>query len=185
MPSPVAHTLSGFLIATSMPQKLRRKLPSGVWGIALTTFWVNLPDIDFLFGIPGPGRFDRFHHGFTHSIGFGLILAFVLWLILRLLHKESFTALFFLMLFMSHLFLDLITVDKKPPIGIPLFWPISSKHFLFPVSIFTDMERSNLLMHIGKILTSLLREVIIVGIPLIFFKKRLINLYLKKRNAYE
>jgi PAS domain S-box-containing protein len=88
----------------------------------------------------------------------------------RLLHKDGFTALFFLMLFMSHLFLDLITVDKKPPIGIPLFWPISSKYFLFPVSIFSDMERSNLLMHAGKILTSLLREVIIVGIPLIFSK---------------
>lgn len=94
----------------------------------------NSPDLDF---IPGLilGKPNLYHHGISHSIGFGFLVSFAAaWLITRNKPAIFRSELVFLMIcFGSHLVLDLFSMDARLPFGIPILWPFSSTYYMIPI----------------------------------------------------
>ena len=43
----------------------------------------------------------------------------------------------------SHLVLDLFGPDLRPPIGIPLFWPVSDEVYLAPVTLLRGVSHAS------------------------------------------
>ena len=139
MPSPVFHSLVGITVFS----KWRRFERSGnVWIMLMFLLISSLPDIDLLFGFL-VGNVNLYHHQFTHSIMFCILMAPVIGGILALFKISGFwrnTAYVFVLL-ISHLLLDAVTLDTKEPLGQPLFWPFSDVFVRAPFTIFLDIRR--------------------------------------------
>lgn len=143
MPSPLAHTLLGLTLFHLRPAGWFSAERRGV------LFWAWLlvaplaPDLDFL---PGMllGDHNRYHQLFSHS----LLPTFLFTLVWAGLGRRLFPevkglrwVLLLLSLVWSHLLLDYFTLDTRPPIGFPLFWPFSGRLFTSPVSVFPPLLR--------------------------------------------
>lgn len=100
--------------------------------VAAAAFLACLPDLDYLPGLAA-GELNRYHQLFTHSLVFcASASALAAWFLRRTrLRPPAVAAIVF-----SHLLLDSLTEDARPPIGIPLLWPFSDAPFqiagLFP-----------------------------------------------------
>ncbi len=103
----------------------------------------NLPDVDFLLGIP-TGNPARYHHGWTHSLGLVLIVMFLSGLIsLGFKKRLDWTWILFSgLIVLSHLVLDYFTIDLRAPFGLQFFWPVNKAYFISPVVIFQDVQKS-------------------------------------------
>jgi len=140
MPTPVGHVLSGALLYSAL--SMRRTLPKRLF--LFTLLWAVLPDIDFLFGF-WVGNPNRYHHQFTHSLVFVIILGFVGAALLTKNNRTQFW-LYFVCLSAAgvlHLTLDLLAVDTRAPYGAPIFWPFSGHYFISPIRIFSDVHRAS------------------------------------------
>ena len=86
-------------------------------------FAAHIPDIDYLALVRGRETMERFHQGPLHSIGFVAVAAAALALLLR--RPLGFSRAWPLIAGagLTHLLLDLMVVDLKPPIGLPFLWP--------------------------------------------------------------
>jgi inner membrane protein len=133
MPSPIGHSLMGYIIhrATAQP------VTSGDWSaIALYVFAANAPDLDF---IPGffVGQLSRFHHGPSHSIGFAILFAA---LASVFFHRRTRVFVIAFSLYLSHVLLDYLIQDPSPPHGVPLFWPFSYEYYMAPFAFFRRFD---------------------------------------------
>lgn len=181
MPTPIGHSLAGLLLNRT---KIFVPSRSTYKSLAVAMVLANLADADFVPGLLS-GNPNRFHHGFTHSIGASFIVGFLFagyffWC------QRQFLAPFFFAAsaYSSHIFLDFFTVDTSLPHGIPMFWPVSSEYFISPIAVFSDVRRS---FSMGTFFQSLfvthnswtvLREIVILG-PLLLIVQ--IRSYLKNR----
>jgi membrane-bound metal-dependent hydrolase YbcI (DUF457 family) len=142
MPTPVAHSLAGAGIAVLLSRRLPalRALPVA----AAILLAANLPDLDHLALVRGREALERFHQGRSHSIVFVTAAAVPLALLLR--RRLGFLPAWPLLAAagISHLALDLMVADRKPPIGFPLFWPFSARNFHAAVEIFPGIDRSHI-----------------------------------------
>ena len=142
MPTPVAHTLAGACVAALASRRLPAARALPVTAALLVA--ANLPDLDYLALVGGREAMERFHQGVFHSLGFvataTLPLAFLLcrrlgisraWLLLAAAG-------------LTHLLLDLVVVDSKPPIGFPFFWPLSVERFHASITLFPGIDRASL-----------------------------------------
>jgi membrane-bound metal-dependent hydrolase YbcI (DUF457 family) len=140
---------------------------------ALLIFAANAPDLDFVPGIL-IGEPDRFHHGPAHSLGGALVFSAVVWVIARRVRPEKAVAAALLLGlgFMSHLFLDMCSMDTRAPNGVPLFWPLSSTYIMMPIPVFLDIQRdpraSNFFTSLLQPhnLTAALWELVVMGLVL-------------------
>ena len=135
MPSPILHALAGAGITFAATG--RRSLPPGkalaedaphmVAGAVLAC----LPDVDYVPGLLA-GDLNRFHQLGTHSLVFCAMAAL---LFILILHRSRFTFRLILLLLLSHLLLDALTLDLREPVGFPLWWPFSPRpvHAPFPL----------------------------------------------------
>lgn len=159
MPSPVGHSL-GAVALVPLLRKLRlvppRQTPdpsSGarldVRGMVNTLYWsfwlvvgANVPDLDFIPGI-FMGEPDRFHHGPAHSLGGAILFGGFVWLLMRRYRPRQAMGIGIMMglAFVSHLALDMCSIDRRLPNGVPLFWPISSQYVVLPFPVFLDIQR--------------------------------------------
>ena len=154
MPSPVGHGLAGLVLEgfsrISTPGRRPRPRRRGArpWlaqlGFALAlVFAANAPDLDFIPGI-FLGEADRFHHGPAHSLGaavlFGLGMTLVAWLA-RARRPLRF-GFWMALAFSSHLFLDMFSLDRRPPNGVPLLWPLTERYFVVAYPLFLDIQRT-------------------------------------------
>ena len=141
MPSPVAHSLAGACTALLVARRLpaARALPV----VAAVLFAANLPDIDYLAVVRGREVMELFHQGPLHSIGFVAVAAVPLALLLRRRLGLPRAWLLLAGAGLTHLLLDLMVVDRKPPIGFPFFWPWTSARFHAPVEIFPGIDRTD------------------------------------------
>jgi inner membrane protein len=140
MPSPVGHSLLGYLIyrGTGAGPAERR------WStLALYLVGANAPDLDFIPGllVGAPGRY---HHGPSHSLGiailFGLAVSLVtLFLGLGDVIRKS---IVFFSLYFSHIALDYLSTDTSYPYGVPFLWPLSSEHYIAPFAFLPDIHRT-------------------------------------------
>jgi inner membrane protein len=131
MASPLLHAATGAALA----RRVWDASAARVLGLAAAAC---LPDLDLL---PGLLRGDpfRYHHGLSHSLGAGLIVAMALALVLVGGVRDRARAAFAIGgVYASHLALDLMSYDAFPAdgVGIPLFWPLSEARVLAPVHLF-------------------------------------------------
>jgi inner membrane protein len=148
MPSPVGHSLIGFAIAAAAMLRPAgwRNLAAEAWrkrwlllgAIALA----NAPDVDYLPGI-FKGNLNHYHHLYTHTLGWVLLVTCAAWLGVRSFRPASGWKLFGLMLALtaSHLAADYLTDDGRPPYGIMLTWPISDEFTIAQTTVFMRLHK--------------------------------------------
>jgi membrane-bound metal-dependent hydrolase YbcI (DUF457 family) len=144
MPSPVGHTLAGLITYSFFPkEQLDRQANLRV--LAAVFCAANLPDIDTVFGllpdsIPGADSFA--HRGPLHSLGAAVFFTLAVYLFTRVRHVKS-PARWAALLgcaYASHIFLDYLNADFGPPLGVPMFWPLTHAYYISPVTIFLNIE---------------------------------------------
>lgn len=141
MPTPIAHTIAGLSIAGLS----RRQFAGQNWRFWLVSaLAANAPDVDFLFGFI-VGNPNKYHHQFTHSITFGLLLGFLLPLLFSRQNWRQWLkmGIYFFILISSHLGLDFVTKDTSAPYGEMLLWPVTGQYYISPIVIFSDVHRAS------------------------------------------
>jgi inner membrane protein len=186
MPSPIAHSVSGYIVA-NLPS-VKSRIPGRLWSVtpvaALYGIFVsNLPDFDF---VPQMITGIRMHRGPSHSLLMALIVSSLLaWGVHRYRCRQarrladpahqsartSYGAIFGITfgLYCLHLFLDLFTTGGS---GLPLLWPLSEQTFRSPVPLFPPAHHSRGLWdasHIVFITVELIYSVCLLA-GLQFFK---------------
>ena len=131
MSSPVGHSLAGYVIAAWRDKSLK---PRSLMLLGLYIFLANAPDLDFIPGVLR-GTPNLYHHGISHSIGFGLLFALIAGVLIHWKTGRRFRRefLFMFAIYGSHLLLDLLSMDGRPPFGIPILWPLSDHYFMIPI----------------------------------------------------
>lgn len=140
MATPLGHAIAGYAVS-----QFSKSSHAGIRlnVLVLCIFVAALPDLDV---IPGLfiGKPVMYHQGISHSLGLAIAVSGIIAATYRLSGK-SFSAIFLLCFaaYSSHLALDLIGPDRRPPIGIPLFWPFSERAFLSPVPILLGVTHAS------------------------------------------
>lgn len=126
MSTPVGHALFGVTAgsAASRPSDLAKcAVIGGMVAIA--------PDLDFLPGLL-VGDPDRFHHGVTHTLAAAVVAASIAWFAAPARRRWRWSTVVGAA-YVSHLLLDMVTLDPSAPHGIPLFWPLDHGWVYGPV----------------------------------------------------
>ena len=120
MPLPVAHGLVGAGVVAAL-------LPSdepGRWKwLALGAFLGVAPDFDYALNWLRVSR-GGWHHGFTHSIPFALVVGLVAIIVLRQWNVRSF--LIITAAYVSHTLLDYMLTESR---GVSLWWPFTNYRY--------------------------------------------------------
>jgi len=140
MASPFGHSLAGYAVYCFCPSA---EESDRIGMILLCIVMANAADLDFLPGIL-VGQPAVYHQGITHSVGFAL-LASVGAAGIFCRRRKWFSAIWNVcfLSYLSHLILDLLAPDGRPPFGLPLLWPISGWHFISPVQVFLGVHRAD------------------------------------------
>ena len=177
MCTPIAHGLAGYAVIILSEPRLTHDFRSNAKALGAGIFFGTLADADFLVAYYTSHPILQ-HHYFSHSIPFALALGVLLYVFLRMLRSISTVELDVMQWTMiltgayaSHLLLDYFTHDGSRPIGIPLLWPLTDKHFGAPVEIFMSIHRGSMDALFGAHnFLALFREVLLlVPIALIAF----------------
>lgn len=122
MPSPVGHALGGIAIGWPLVPRRNRQAALLLAGIAIA------PDLDLLMGT---------HRAASHSLGAALIAGVVSWLAM----KNPRWALAATLAWGSHVLLDWLSNDTRPPIGVMALWPFTHDYFKAAIEIFPPVSR--------------------------------------------
>ena len=142
MALPIAHAAAGYLVHRAARRtSFGARSSAGAWRRAAVFMFIgNLPDLDFLvgFALGFPGML---HRGASHTVlaavCFGLAAgAFARW---RWHERFGPAALAFGAAYGSHLLIDYLTIDSRPPAGGQFLRPFSAAYFSGPVTIFTEI----------------------------------------------
>lgn len=128
MASPVGHYLLGLTVTQALARNERER-KQGVILAAVAT----LPDLDVIAGLLS-GYLWRYHHGMSHSLGMGAILAIAVLAVLlwRKSDRPYYLALSVFLVYDSHVVLDYTSLDTSRFPGVPLLWPLLSERFVSP-----------------------------------------------------
>jgi membrane-bound metal-dependent hydrolase YbcI (DUF457 family) len=165
MPTPIGHSLAGAVIY-ALSTRRRNLLASWRW-LVVCMIVAALPDIDFVPALFG--RFDianRVHRHVTHTALMAVVVGIVAYGVLRGLRRARpvrYAAIIF-SCWASHIFLDLLGKDYRPPIGIRFLWPFVGKSYKIPLEVFLDVHKDTY----ADVFTAhnavvLLQEVLIFG----------------------
>jgi len=120
VPLPVAHGLIGAGVVAA----LRPSSEPGRWKwLALGAFLGIAPDFDFALNLLRRSR-GGWHHGFTHSIPFALVVAVVGIIVLRQRNVRSFVIV--CGAYVSHTLLDFMLTESR---GVALWWPFTNQRY--------------------------------------------------------
>ncbi|EKV03213.1 putative membrane-bound metal-dependent hydrolase [Leptolyngbya sp. PCC 7375] len=136
MPSPIAHSVSGYAIARGLEfPKVHNVLPLALYAV----FVAIAADFDFL---PKIVAGINTHRGFTHSLIFALIFSLMVSKLASNRTAIKYIRIFALTLviYCSHLVLDFFTQGGS---GIPLLWPVSDQMFQSAVPLFPAVHHSH------------------------------------------
>jgi len=141
MPSPVGHSLAGYLISDVAGVRLSRRKWVSLGSYVLIA---NAPDIDYLPGFLS-GKPNAFHHYATHSVTAALLFGIAVAIILGS-RDGGFVRIFLATsaAYASHLLLDFFTLDTSKPYGMQLLWPLSDRFYVSPWALFMDVAKGNL-----------------------------------------
>jgi membrane-bound metal-dependent hydrolase YbcI (DUF457 family) len=138
MATPVGHTLAGYAVAALVAR------PEGRPMIALAVVMANAPDLDFLPGLL-VGMPALYHQGVTHSLGFGVMVSAAAAAGAFRLRGTAFGPTFgiCLLAYASHLALDALGTDARPPYGQRLLWPLSDVSFGGSLSVLPGVRHAS------------------------------------------
>ncbi len=122
--TPVGHTIAGIWSGGIIKKSYAIKY------LIFYTIIASLPDFDIivgliLFGKKGLG----FHQYYTHNFLFVFVVSGIVYHFTR----DKRLTLFTFIILTIHLFLDLIVIDERPPIGINPFYPFYNKFYNIPL----------------------------------------------------
>jgi membrane-bound metal-dependent hydrolase YbcI (DUF457 family) len=122
MPSPIGHALGGICAGwhAGGRQNLRAAWVLGAVAIA--------PDLDLFLGD---------HRAITHSIGAAAAAGLVAFIATRQPRWAAAVAL----AWGSHILLDWLSNDTRPPIGVMALWPFDSHYYKAAIEIFPPVSR--------------------------------------------
>lgn len=175
MPTPVGHTLAGLITSSFFPQRSANR-QANLRVFAAVFFAANAPDVDSVLGLLHdtiPGAAALAHRGPLHSLGAAVLFSLVVYLVARMRRVTSASRWAALLgcAYASHIFLDYLNADFGPPLGVPMFWPLTEAYYISPVAIFLNIEWKHPSMWIS------LHHLIAVGIeiavlaPLLWFRR--------------
>ena len=122
MPSPVGHALGGIVAGWSVAPRHNVNVALVLAAAAVA------PDLDLLIGD---------HRGISHSVGAAAAAGGVAWMFTR----SAAFALAVAAAWGSHAFLDWLSNDTRPPLGVMALWPFSSEYYKSGVEIFPPVSR--------------------------------------------
>ena len=122
MPSPIGHALGGIAMAWAATPRRNWKAAAVLAGVALA------PDLDLLVGG---------HRSLTHSLGAACLAGALAWAITRKPQWALATAL----AWASHIGLDWLSNDTRPPIGVMALWPLDREYYKAMIEIFPPVSR--------------------------------------------
>ncbi len=123
--TPVGHTIVGIWLGDLTKKNISFKY------ILFYTLISSLPDFDIIVGLLLFGKKGvDYHQLYTHNFLFVFIITTLTYYLSK---KDKKITLFVFLALLSHLFLDLIVIDKKPPIGISPFFPFYMKTYNIPL----------------------------------------------------
>jgi inner membrane protein len=133
MASPLAHSLMGLSLGLLLQSPVHQR----PWrGPLYSVLAANAADLDFIAGLL-VGDVNRYHQSLSHSLLCALLFGMVS---LAFFDRRAGSVAQVLatgfLLYGSHLFIDYFSQDGSAPIGIPLLWPVSNRHFLSPWPVF-------------------------------------------------
>src|SRR5262245_38049701 len=178
MPSPVGHALGGIAagwLVTGTGNRARHpgraEMAAPEWTTRRTALYAAAgaaADLDLL---------TKWHRGPSHSLGAAVLVGVVAWLVTRGTgRRDPRTAFAIAAAYASHVLLDWLGSDTRPPIGIPALWPISQAYYESSLHLFAAVSRRYWLAEFWTYnLYALGRELLILG-PIV------IALYLTRRN---
>ena len=138
MPTPVGHLLAGLAAGTAATGG--RTLLGPVKDLVFFGGVGVLADLDFLPGLIF-GQGAAWHRGISHSLGAMALVGLLALLWGRRRGLGKWLALGALAAYGSHVLLDFLNVDTRPPFGIPLLWPFSGEYMVAHHAIFPDVKR--------------------------------------------
>ena len=153
MPSPIGHSLIGAAVGAAF---LLRSTPGSLAGIMAEVrarlgliigcvLLANLPDVDLIPGLL-TGDLNEFHRGYTHSVGWILLVGAGIWLLSRPFRppaRDLFSWWVITVVLLAHPVVDLFCEDRGEPVGILFWWPFSRRYIQGPVDVFPAMEKSS------------------------------------------
>jgi membrane-bound metal-dependent hydrolase YbcI (DUF457 family) len=124
MPSPVGHALGGIAAGWTVAPRRDRSTAVLLAAIAIA------PDLDLVFGT---------HREISHSVGAAVIAGLVACAIASRGRTRWGAAV--ALAWASHVCLDWLSNDTRPPIGIMALWPITHDYYKAAIEIFPPVSR--------------------------------------------
>ena len=131
-----AHAAAGYLAYEIVRPEGRHRPALLAAAVALA----GAPDLDFLPGLL-VGHPGAYHRGVTHTLGAAVLAAVVAFVLARrYMHaRPGAVAAWVGGVWVSHLFLDLITADVVAPHGGRFLWPLSREYYIAPVTLLPEV----------------------------------------------
>jgi len=124
MPSPVGHALGGIAAGWAVAPRRDRLTAALLAAVAIA------PDLDLLFGT---------HREASHSVGAAAIAGIAAALVARRGRARWGAAV--ALTWVSHVFLDWLSNDTRPPLGVMALWPMSHDYYKAAIEIFPPVSR--------------------------------------------
>jgi len=122
MPSPIGHALGGIAAAWIVA-------PRRDWQAAVVVAAAAIaPDLDLLAGD---------HRGISHSVGAACVAGLIAWALTRRPRWGAAVAA----AWASHVLLDWLSNDTRPPIGVMALWPFTVEYYKASIEIFPAVSR--------------------------------------------
>lgn len=137
MPLPFAHSLMAVAVHEATRGSEGRTL-----GVLLALVVVaNLPDADFLPGFL-TGDANRYHSVWSHSLGAAVVVGAAIAAFAAFRGgRPAPTFLLFGGVYFSHVVLDSLAVDGRPPYGVMMWWPLSDARLISPWPVFMSVDK--------------------------------------------
>lgn len=138
MALPIAHAAAGYLVHRAT---FDGRPASEAWQRAAVFMFIgNLPDLDFLIGF-ALGFPGMVHRGASHTVLAAVLFGIAVGAFARWRWGERFgpIALAFGAAYASHLLVDFLTIDSRPPAGAQFLWPLSDAYFGTTVPVFGEI----------------------------------------------
>ena len=124
MPSPVGHGLGGIAAGWHLVPERTRRAAIILAAVAIA------PDFDLLVGA---------HREASHSLGLAILAGAVASVLARR-HRLRWGAAVALA-WTSHVLLDWLSNDTRPPIGVMALWPLTDAYYKASIEIFPPISR--------------------------------------------
>lgn len=139
MSTPLGHGLAGLAVGFFCAGRRPLLTPNRDLGLFLGV--AMLPDLDFIPGIL-VGQPALYHHGLSHSLGASVLVGLAAWAWGRRTGQGLRWGLTLGAIYFAQVLIDALGMDTTPPIGVPLWWPLSSEYLTLP-TIFPAVKRGS------------------------------------------